>query len=47
MFLFLQHYDVCASPSFHSGGNFAGVAIDQGIAYILMMAALVLTYLIH
>lgn len=25
----------------------AGVAIDQGIAYVLMLAALVLTYLIH
>ncbi|XP_058067598.1 arabinogalactan protein 41-like [Magnolia sinica] len=24
-----------------------GVAIDQGIAYVLMLAALVLTYLIH
>ncbi|THU60653.1 hypothetical protein C4D60_Mb07t15060 [Musa balbisiana] len=24
-----------------------GVAIDQGIAYVLMLAALLLTYLIH
>ncbi|KAG9456513.1 hypothetical protein H6P81_001021 [Aristolochia fimbriata] len=24
-----------------------GVAIDQGIAYVLMFAALILTYLIH
>ncbi|OVA11371.1 Arabinogalactan peptide [Macleaya cordata] len=24
-----------------------GVAIDQGIAYVLMLAALVLTYIIH
>ncbi|OVA08502.1 Arabinogalactan peptide [Macleaya cordata] len=24
-----------------------GVAIDQGIAYVLMFAALVLTYIIH
>lgn len=25
----------------------AGVAIDQGIAYVLMLAALVVTYLLH
>lgn len=26
---------------------FAGTAIDQGVAYVLMVLALVLTYLIH
>jgi hypothetical protein len=26
---------------------FAGTSIDQGIAYLLMLVALVLTYLIH
>ena len=27
--------------------NLAGVAIDQGIAYVLMVLALLLTYIIH
>lgn len=27
--------------------NIAGTTIDQGIAYVLMLVALVLTYLIH
>lgn len=27
--------------------GFAGVSVDQGIAYLLMLVALVLTYLIH
>lgn len=27
--------------------NFAGTAIDQAIAYVLMFVALVLTYIIH
>lgn len=26
---------------------FAGTSVDQGIAYVLMLVALVLTYLIH
>jgi hypothetical protein len=26
---------------------FAGVAIDQGVAYVLMLLALLLTYIIH
>lgn len=26
---------------------FSGTSIDQGIAYVLMLVALVLTYLIH
>ncbi|TKY44535.1 Arabinogalactan peptide 20 [Spatholobus suberectus] len=27
--------------------GFAGIAVDQGIAYLLMLLALVLTYIIH
>lgn len=27
--------------------GFAGVAIDQGIAYVLMLVALAITYMIH
>jgi hypothetical protein len=27
--------------------EFAGTSVDQGIAYLLMIVALVLTYLIH
>lgn len=29
------------------GCGFAGVAIDQGIAYVLMLVALAITYIIH
>ncbi|KAK6941425.1 Arabinogalactan protein 16/20/22/41 [Dillenia turbinata] len=35
------------SPQPAPGPSSDGVAIDQGIAYVLMLVALVLTYIIH
>lgn len=32
---------------FEFGFHFAGVAVDQGIAYVLMLVALAITYIIH
>ncbi|XAR67085.1 hypothetical protein NMG60_11013515 [Bertholletia excelsa] len=38
-------HDLVAAPAPVPSSD--GVAVDQGIAYLLMLVALVLTYLIH
>lgn len=39
--------DLYIKENGYSYSHFAGASIDQGIAYLLMIVALVLTYLIH
>jgi hypothetical protein len=38
---------MCAVIDICNSSLSAGTSIDQGIAYVLMLVALVLTYLIH
>ncbi|KAL8162472.1 hypothetical protein V2J09_013961 [Rumex salicifolius] len=43
----LPNYARAQSPSPAPAPSSDGISIDQGIAYLLMLIALVLTYLIH
>ncbi|KAK9145343.1 hypothetical protein Sjap_005246 [Stephania japonica] len=39
--------NLAPAPPPTSDGTKSGTSVDQGIAYVLMLVALVLTYLIH